>query len=333
MKILILGDFFVDSDAALDSVELEGYDLVIINLEAPLVDDGDVHPSVKLGPNLKMSTAIASRLSELGVTHCTLANNHIMDYGVFGLKSTVAALERQNIFPLGYSLDERKNYSVFGDLVFYNFGQRENGFLRHGNPGYCGQSFIDAGKEIQSLAVSRIVIVLYHGGIELAQYPHPTLYSGARHLIDCGASTVICHHSHVVGKAELYHGKFIHYGIGNFVFCRNKKHLGNGVGIVLTQEGDTINIEEVSIEKGHVSTTTKPLSTEEVTIGSIVKEISENVMYDHLIIKLMNFGLMRRLIIRFTGIRAIQLISKKRRATLATILNNDAHADVLKQLL
>lgn len=333
MKILILGDFFVDSDERLDSIALGRYDLVVVNLEAPLVDDGDVHPSIKLGPSLKMSTSIASRLSELGVTHCTLANNHIMDYGVLGLKSTVAALEKQNIFPFGYSLDERKNYSILGKLVFYNFGQRENGFLRHGKPGYCGQNFIDAGKEIQSLAASRIVIVLYHGGIELAQYPHPTLHSGARHLIDCGASTVICHHSHIVGKAEVYRGKFIHYGIGNFLFCRNKKYLGNGIGIVLTQEDDSINIEEVSIEKGHVSTATKPLSTEEVNIDSIKMEISENVMYDHLIVKLMNFGLIRRLIIRFTGIRAIQLISKKRRATLATILNNDAHADVLKQLL
>ena len=96
MKILILGDFFVDSDERLDSIALRRYDLVVVNLEAPLVDDGDVHPSIKLGPSLKMSTSIASRLSELGVTHCTLANNHIMDYGVLGLKSTVAALEKQS---------------------------------------------------------------------------------------------------------------------------------------------------------------------------------------------------------------------------------------------
>ena len=61
-------------------------DLAITNLECPLVNDAVRIP--KIGPALKANIKTIEALSYANIKLVAMANNHIMDFGVEGLKST-----------------------------------------------------------------------------------------------------------------------------------------------------------------------------------------------------------------------------------------------------
>lgn len=62
------------------------------------------------------------------------------------------------------------------------------------------------------------VILIHHGGIEHYQLPSPALKRLHRFFIDAGADAVINHHQHCFSGFEVYKGKPIFYGLGNFLF-------------------------------------------------------------------------------------------------------------------
>jgi poly-gamma-glutamate capsule biosynthesis protein CapA/YwtB (metallophosphatase superfamily) len=77
-------------------------DLAIGNLESPLVEQGTPIPGKC---TLRGTTRWATVLREAGISLVTLANNHTMDYGVDGLRSTMAALEKEGVQYVGAGLD------------------------------------------------------------------------------------------------------------------------------------------------------------------------------------------------------------------------------------
>ena len=77
-------------------------DLRIANQEAPLTDGGV--PASKL-IRLKSPPAAAGWLRDLGCDVVSLANNHIMDWGESGLRSTLAALDAATVRHAGAGAD------------------------------------------------------------------------------------------------------------------------------------------------------------------------------------------------------------------------------------
>lgn len=106
MKIALLGDIglfgrFRASNPYASMItrpiceQLAGYDIVLGNLETPVAGGG--RPSGGKSAYLSCVEQDIGLLHQLGVTHVTLANNHIFDYGATGLKATIEALERHGI--------------------------------------------------------------------------------------------------------------------------------------------------------------------------------------------------------------------------------------------
>ena len=62
------------------------------------------------------------------------------------------------------------------------------------------------------------VILILHGGVEEYHYPTPRMKRWYRHFVDIGADAVINHHQHCINGYEVYNGKPIFYGLGNFYF-------------------------------------------------------------------------------------------------------------------
>ena len=62
------------------------------------------------------------------------------------------------------------------------------------------------------------VLVITHGGYERCPYPSPRMIRTYRAFIDAGADAVVNHHQHCVSGFELYSGKPVFYGLGNFLF-------------------------------------------------------------------------------------------------------------------
>ena len=107
MKIAFLGDialvghfdleFNADAERRIDYLQkvLREYDYVVANLESPLTSKKTsmVCKSMHLQSCLKNVTI----LKTLGVNAVTLANNHILDFGMKGLYETINALESVGI--------------------------------------------------------------------------------------------------------------------------------------------------------------------------------------------------------------------------------------------
>jgi hypothetical protein len=61
------------------------------------------------------------------------------------------------------------------------------------------------------------VIVSVHWGEEQVYLPKPGDVATGRRIIDAGADLVIGHHAHRPQPFERYRGKYIFYGLGNFI--------------------------------------------------------------------------------------------------------------------
>lgn len=79
--------------------EVNQADLVMANLEGPLVDSPS--PIVKTGPTFGEPTDCIQGIKAAGIDVLGLANNHIMDHGAPGLRSTLAACQRAGVLTVG----------------------------------------------------------------------------------------------------------------------------------------------------------------------------------------------------------------------------------------
>ena len=235
---LVIGADFVPTDGnsnvfaagdgeALIGAELltlvQGADYAVFNLEVPLTDTPS--PIVKCGPCLDAPTSTIAGLKAVDPWAFTLANNHIMDQGVDGLRSTMNVLEGAGLqyFGAGANLAEAKKplvVNVDGVVVgIYGCVEHEFSVAGEFSAGAAPYDPLDSFDDVRDLA-SRCdyVIVLYHGGKEHYRYPSPQLQRRCRKFAECGAQLVVCQHSHCIGCKENWGDATIVYGQGNFLF-------------------------------------------------------------------------------------------------------------------
>ena len=74
---------------------LKASDYVVANLEAPVISKGN--KINKTSMNLSASPNTVKILAESDINALSLANNHILDYGVEGLSETISNLIQNNI--------------------------------------------------------------------------------------------------------------------------------------------------------------------------------------------------------------------------------------------
>ena len=191
---------------------------LLVNLEGPVLPEGyQAHASRKAGPSLS-----SNALPETGhsVVYC-LANNHMMDYGMQGLRSTQSALETAGARAVGCGSDL---VSARETLYLHEHGrkigiiaccERQFGTASATRPGVA-----DLGPWV-NLAIRRareqadVVIVSCHLGAEMAPWPSPAAQDLYRSWIDLGANVIHGHHAHRPQGWEAYGGGLIFYGLGN----------------------------------------------------------------------------------------------------------------------
>lgn len=92
------------------------------------------------------------------------------------------------------------------------------------------------------------VILVFHGGVEHYNLPSPEIKQLHRYFIEAGADAVINHHQHCYSGYEVYKGKPIFYGIGNFLFDDAKIidspwNYGYIVELKLNKETQSLNFD------------------------------------------------------------------------------------------
>lgn len=202
---------------------LESADYTIFNLEAPLYDGST--PINKCGPRLKAPQCTINAIKKINKGFFTLANNHIMDHGVDGLKSTISVLNRAGIDFSGAGKNLKEASEPFikeingKKIGIYCCAEHEFSIANSCNPGANPFDPLESFDHISALKDKvDFIIVLYHGGKEHYRYPSPDLQKTCRKFIEKGANLVVCQHSHCIGCHESWLGGEIIYGQGNFLF-------------------------------------------------------------------------------------------------------------------
>lgn len=261
MKILIAGDYCDNARVSQLIHEKKYYDLFggvkdvmflydyrVVNFEFPIVG-GNAAPIQKCGPALKGQPESVAALKEVGINVCTLANNHVLDQGAQCLLDTKKYLEDAGIKTVGAGANKKE---ASESLILDNKGETaaiinccEHEFSI-ASERTAGANPLNVVAQYRSIIKSKkqvdYVIVIVHGGIEHYQYPTRRMKDTYRFFIDAGADAVINHHQHCYCGYEIYNGKPIMYGLGNFLFDWDGKrdsiwNEGAMVGLNLKKDG------------------------------------------------------------------------------------------------
>ena len=236
MKILIAGDFFVGRKlynfiqkknfSFLQPIKelTQEVDVAFVNFEGPIAGEDDKE-IVKNGPNIRMSIEAAEAVRYAGFTHATLANNHILDYGVVAMDRTENILNTNGIktIGIGRNLMEASKTLYLNDnketIAIINCCENEFSLATDSMPGANHMNPIRQYYEIQEAKkkADRIIMII-HGGPEMYKLPTIRMQQTYRFFIDAGADAIVNHHQHVFSGYEIYNGKPIIYGIGNLFF-------------------------------------------------------------------------------------------------------------------
>ncbi len=229
---------------------LRSADIAICNLEAPFGEGGEPF-------NKKFAFRVPPKwvkgLSHAGFDLVSLANNHIMDYGVKPLRTTLSLLKREGIGCSGAGLDigearrpailDRKGLKV-GFLSYSNtfptqfYASRSKPGTAPGYERYLREDIRKVKEEVDFL------IVAFHWGEELSTEPQPYQTRLGRMAVDLGADLVLGHHPHVSQGIEVYRSGIIAYSLGNFAFGSVSK---KAKGILLR-----VRVSKDGVRKGEV---------------------------------------------------------------------------------
>ncbi|MDP3646354.1 MAG: CapA family protein [bacterium] len=195
---------------------LKKQDLVVANLEGPITENRSVSATSTVGdPNnftFTFAPEIAPLLHEHNIRMVNLGNNHISNFGVDGVRSTLAALDGSHVGyfgdPIDFSVAEHEIRGIHFAFINYNEFSVEGRFA-------SGGGAITHIREAR--AKGEIPVVYTHWGDEYVAAKDSDKEL-ARQFIDSGAEIVIGSHPHVVQGHEVYKGKHIYYSLGNFIF-------------------------------------------------------------------------------------------------------------------
>ena len=169
-----------------------------------------------------------------------LANNHAMDQGLKGLRFTQKYLDKLDISYLG--VGENKILAWQPKLIEMNgikVGFIGASYSSINDGGVIRNNFVARTDEFEYLKESikqlknesDFIVVTMHSGIEYKRNPNRSQINFARTAIDEGADLVIGSHPHWIQTFEKYHGKYIFYSLGNFIF--DQRQLDTKQGLVL----------------------------------------------------------------------------------------------------
>ncbi len=263
-KILIAGDLCLQARTAHANLDklvqtheackpiIAAADYAVVNLECAVVTSDTPKAIKKAGPALRCSEKVVDLAKALGFKACTLANNHFADYGNDGVKEALDVLKTSELDIVGAGMNAEKAkcilYKKINDISFAFINACEHEFtiamgLKAGcnplNPISLSYDIKEAKKNAD------YVIVILHGGHEGYQLPSPRMQETYRFFVDMGADVVVNHHQHCYSGYELYNGKPIFYGLGNFSFDENgmRNDIWNEGYMVSLTFGETISYD------------------------------------------------------------------------------------------
>lgn len=199
---------------------LRTHDLVVGNLEVPFTDDE--RPAGAKSAHIRSHPKNIELLRYLGVTHVTLANNHIGDFGLAGYRRTKAVLESAGIEWFGA---EKKTIRLELDgekVALIGYCSLNTNPARVGRGGVQLLNLLDVDPVLADLQRECLdgyfPILAVHSGQEHVHTPSSEDVKFARGLASKFDYIYYGHHPHVVQGSEVIGNSVAFYSLGNFVF-------------------------------------------------------------------------------------------------------------------
>jgi len=243
-----------------------GLDLMIANLEVPLVDpeDGYAYSSNPFAS----PDAVAEALKNAGVDVCLTANNHTYDMGSYGLTRTQRVLSDLGINYTGTRLDPADSYILTQDVSGIRLGMICYTYETGGGADYPKSlNYIPIDEENAQLVntfdysdletfysdVSRqlaqmdnmgcaLKIFYLHWGDEYQDHPNDYQTEIAQKLCDLGVDVIIGGHPHVVQEFDVLespggHRMLCLYSMGNELSNQRRDYMNEDDFRGYTEDG------------------------------------------------------------------------------------------------
>jgi poly-gamma-glutamate capsule biosynthesis protein CapA/YwtB (metallophosphatase superfamily) len=222
---------------ALQELEPSGVDLRIVNLETAITSAETHSPDKAI--HYRMHPRNIDCLSAAEISGCALANNHILDWGYEGLSETLQTLDSAGIAHAGAGKDADEavmpavlDLTGKGRVLLFAFGSTTSGIPHE----WCATSIspgINVLDDLSEATATRVatqmrqsasggqpgdvLVASIHWGSNWGYDIPREQIAFAHRLIDEGVAIVHGHSSHHVKAIEVFKGRLILYGCGDFV--------------------------------------------------------------------------------------------------------------------
>ena len=207
----------------------------IVNLETA-VTTSDAHCPDK-SIHYRMHPANLACLTEAGIDCCVLANNHVLDWGRTGLDETLRSLHDAGIGTAGAGRNAAQagapaivDIAGQGRVLVYAYGSETAGVPQAwaASARQAGVNFLPdisrqsadgiASDVARGRLAGDVVVISLHWGGNWGFDVSRAERAFAQRLIDAGAADVVHgHSSHHIRGIEIYRGKPVLYGCGDFL--------------------------------------------------------------------------------------------------------------------
>jgi poly-gamma-glutamate synthesis protein (capsule biosynthesis protein) len=220
---------------AIDELEGVAPDVRIINLETSVTKSNDYWKGK--GIHYRMHPENIDCITAAKIDVCSLANNHVLDWGYAGLKETLETLRKVKIRSVGAGMNV--NEAEFpamieiegkGRVVIFAFGSPTSGvplnwaasqkragvnLLRD----FSDHTIQRIRKKVQEVkqAFDIAVVSIHWGGNWGFHVPQEEIDLSHRLIEEAGVDVIHGHSSHHVKGIEVYRDRLIIYGCGDFL--------------------------------------------------------------------------------------------------------------------
>lgn len=203
---------------------LQKYQFVLANLELPV--EGKERNENKKNHYFTNPDSTRSVLKMLNIGCVSLANNHIFDCKMSGLKATINILDECGIFhtgagwlpnhidPVVFALEGKS----FGFIAYVD--RKTNPKTENFSELFINYFEIEKVKNDILKLKSKVdkVICSIHWGEDYSNFPLQQQIQIAHTLVDSGAFILMGHHPHTLQPFEIYKTGTIFYSLGGLVF-------------------------------------------------------------------------------------------------------------------
>jgi poly-gamma-glutamate capsule biosynthesis protein CapA/YwtB (metallophosphatase superfamily) len=219
---------------ALPELERAQPDLRIVNLETAITSAET--PWLEKGIHYRMHPQNIPCLTSAKISACALANNHVLDWGYDGLSETLRTLDAGGIARAGAGKDaeEAMQPAVLstpgkGRLLLFSFGSKSSGIPEDWkatgiSPGVNLLDDLSEATATRTAAQMRahqqsgdLMVASIHWGSNWGYEIPRDQIAFAHRLIDEGIAIVHGHSCHHVKAIEVFKGRLILYGCGDFL--------------------------------------------------------------------------------------------------------------------